>query len=153
MNPKYILYSALAVIFFVALFAFTRFSPTPAQNVYSDYPHTVELDGNTIRVAIADTPETRAQGLGERTGLMSDEGMLFIFPVSGKYTFWMKDMNFSIDILWLSSEGSIIYIVERVSPSTFPHSFVSKAPARYVLELPAGYVGAHGVRVSDVVRL
>ncbi|MDO8575927.1 MAG: DUF192 domain-containing protein, partial [bacterium] len=85
--------------------------------------------------------------------LAADEGMLFVSPEDGGHAFWMKDMLFPIDILWISADGRVVYMAENVSPDTYPQSFRPDAPARYVLELPAGYAGAHGVSVGDVVRL
>ena len=65
--------------------------------------------------------------------------MLFIFNVDKEYAFWMKDMHFSIDMVWLSSAKNIVYMAQDISPATFPEDFVPTSPARYVLELPAGY--------------
>jgi len=79
--------------------------------------------------------------------------MLFVFPEDGKYAFWMKDMRFSIDILWLSADGRVVYMALNVSPDTYPQVFRPDVPARYVLELPAGYAKAHAVRIGDIVRL
>jgi uncharacterized membrane protein (UPF0127 family) len=157
MNAKHVVYPALAVVFLVFLVVLARYysvqytAQVPLAD--KDYSHAIELDGNTVRVAVADTPESRARGLGGRAGLAADEGMLFVFLADGKYAFWMKDMRFSLDILWLSSEGKVVSLVERVSPSTYPRDFVPDVPARYVLELPAGYVGVHAVRLGDTVRL
>src|SRR3989338_1806519 len=78
------------------------------------------------------------QSLSGRSGLAEGEGMLFVFPQDGKYGFWMKDMRFSIDILWLNASGMVVYMAQNVSPDSFPKSFESDVPARYVLELPAG---------------
>ena len=114
---------------------------------------TVQLDGQTIHVAVVDTPVARQRGLSGRQGLAGDEGMLFVFPQNGRYSFWMKDMLFVIDIVWISADGSIVDMVQNVSPDTYPTSFVPKAPARYVLELPAGYVKDHNVQIGDIVRL
>lgn len=114
---------------------------------------TVELRGQTIRVSVADTESARRQGLSGRGGLEADEGMLFVFPEDGKYAFWMNDMSFSIDILWLSADGTVVYMAQNVSPDTYPRSFAPDRPARYVLELPAGYVKAYTVSTGDIVRL
>ncbi len=65
----------------------------------------------------------------------------------------MKDMRFSIDILWLSADGVVVHMAQNVSPSTYPQSFVPTKPARYVLEVLAGYAMEHGVAIGDVVRL
>ena len=106
-----------------------------------------------VCVSVADTVQARQQGLSGRSGLALDEGMLFVFPQDGKYGFWMKDMRFSIDILWLNASGTVVYMAQNVSPDSFPKSFESDVPARYVLELPAGYAEAHSVAIGDIVRL
>ena len=107
------------------------------------------LGANTVFVSVADTEQKRELGLGGRSGLASNEGMLFIFPKEGTYGFWMKDMRFPVDILWLSNDGTVIYIQEKVSPDTYPHVFTPGKKARYVLELPAGYSTEHHILVGD----
>lgn len=116
-------------------------------------PRTIQLAGRLIEVMIADTAETRARGLSGRETLPRDEGMLFIFESNGIYSFWMKDMNFSIDILWISSAGKIVDMSSRVSPATYPAVFTSRAPARYVLELPAGFLEEYNVKIRDTVEI
>lgn len=114
---------------------------------------TVQLRDKTIQVSIADTPEARAKGLGGRISLAPDEGMLFVFGSDAKYPFWMKDMRFPIDILWLSRGGKVVDIRENISPEMYPEVFTPNALARYVLELPAGFVRENNVNVGDIVRL
>ncbi len=114
---------------------------------------TIYLNGAAIRVTVVDTPELRQKGLSGRGGLEPDEGMLFVFPEDGVYAFWMKDMLFSIDIVWISAEGKIVHIAKSVSPSTYPTSFEPPLPVRYVLELPAGYTDQHKIAIGDIVRL
>jgi len=114
---------------------------------------TVEIHGQTIRVSIADTPALRERGLGGRAALSPDEGMLFVFPQDGTYAFWMKDMRFSIDILWIAHDGTIVHIAPSVSPDTYPHSFAPQELARFVLELPAGYAQAHTIQRGDTVKM
>ena len=109
----------------------------------------MRIAGQTVYVSIADTESSRELGLGGRTGLASDEGMLFIFPQEGKYPFWMKDMKFSIDILWLSNDGTVVYVQPDVSPETYPKSFGPDTLARYVLEVPAGYTTEHHITVGE----
>lgn len=115
---------------------------------------TVEIGGRTVRVDVADSEEERKLGLGGREKLAPDEGMLFIFPQDGRHEFWMKDMHFSIDIIWLAADGHIVDAAENVTPDTYPSSiFVPNVAARYVLELPAGFMKEYSVRLGDVVRL
>ncbi len=113
-----------------------------------------KIGDSTVYVAIADNEASRELGLGGRTGLAPDEGMLFIFPKEGEYPFWMKDMKFSIDILWLANDGSILYIASSVAPETYPKTFApSSGLARYVLELSAGYSVAHNIKVGDKAQI
>ncbi len=123
----------------------------------SDFPGykaaVVTIDGQKIDAAIADTSALQELGLGNRDGLPQGEGMLFIFTVDKEYAFWMKDMHFSIDMVWISAAGNIIYMAQDVSPATYPENFVPTSPARYVLELPADYAAQHGFKIGDSVKL
>lgn len=120
----------------------------------SDTRHaTVTIGGKAVQVDVATAPAEREQGLGGREHLAPDTGMLFIFPEDGMYRFWMKDMRFPIDMLWLTADGTIVGVHADVLPSTYPATFGADVPARYVLELPAGYAQAYGIRLGDVVSL
>ncbi|MHB1086162.1 MAG: DUF192 domain-containing protein [Minisyncoccota bacterium] len=113
----------------------------------------VIVGDTAVKILLADTPQKRTQGLSNRESLAEDEGMLFVFPEEGIYGFWMKDMRFSIDILWLNSAGEVVHIVEDASPESYPASFTPEKAAQYVLELPAGFVRAHGVTLGSLVEL
>lgn len=121
----------------------------------SQYRHyglrTLTIGGQTLYVSIADTSELRERGLGGRTGLSADEGMFFVFQKDDIYPFWMKDMRFAIDIVWIAHDGAVIYIEHNLSPDTYPQVFASDKPARYVLELPSGYAASHQIKVGDNV--
>jgi uncharacterized membrane protein (UPF0127 family) len=126
-------------------------SPAP---VVSALPSSIMvLDGTTLQVDLAITPDQQEKGLGTRSGLAADHGMLFIFPQDGHYEFWMKDMNFSIDIIWLDHNGKVIDVVPDLSPKTFPQAFGPKGLSRFVLEVPAGFAAAHHVQIGDVAQL
>ena len=134
--------------------AYTATSTAPeAPTVVLKTRPTAMLGGQTVQLDIADTPEKRQKGLSGRSGLAEDEGMLFIFPENGLHSFWMKDMLFSIDILWLNSEGEVVHLVENASPSSYPASFSPENPALFVLELSAGASARLGVEVGDTVTL
>lgn len=91
----------------------------------------------------------RQRGLSGREGITDTQGMLFTFERAGKHCFWMKDMNFSIDIIWLDEAKKIIDIEENVSPESYPKEFCPARDARYVLEVQAGLSGKAGVDVGD----
>lgn len=105
---------------------------------------------NTV---VVDTPELRQKGLGGRTSLASDEAMLFIFESDDRYAFWMKDMLFPIDIIWISADNLIVDFVENISPDTYPESFAPKTNARMVLEVQAGVVQKNNFKIGDRVNI
>lgn len=107
----------------------------------------------SVRVEIARTEEERVQGLSGRDSLESLKGLLFIFPEAGYYPIWMKDMNFPIDIVWISEDLEVIDIDREVSPDTYPRSFRSSSPVRYILETNAHYVDTFGIRIGQKVKL
>ena len=74
-----------------------------------------------------DTPETRERGLMFRKGLGAGHGMLFVFDKTGEYAFWMKNMTFSIDILWLADDGEVVRIGQDVNSGFSRGSAVVKA--------------------------
>ncbi len=142
--------ASLIIVGLVFIRADTVLAPSPQDSTSS--ASSVQIDGHVIRVSVADTEDSRHRGLSGSVGLAEGEGMLFIFPQDGTYGFWMKDMKFPIDIMWLSSDRIIVSMAQNVSPDTYPQVFRPISPARYVLELPAGYAKAYTIDVGDEVR-
>jgi len=112
----------------------------------------VTIRGNRVAVEIAETPEKQALGLGQRDSLAWEHGMLFPYEKPAFYSFWMKGMRFSIDIIWILN-GRIVDIDANVpfepggnGPTLRPSSLVDA-----VLEVPAGYADARGWRIGDRV--
>ena len=95
----------------------------------------------------------REKGLSDHEPLAADEGMLFIFPTEGTYSFWMKDMRFPIDVLWISREKKVVDMWQNATPESFPLAFTPKTVAMYVLELPADFATHNNVRIGDMVSL
>jgi len=107
-----------------------------------------------IKVETASSPETRAQGLMYRSRLVGIQGMLFIFESDDKYTFWMKNMKFPLDIIWINKDNIIVDIKENVPPCVeFCESLAPAQDARYVLEVLSGFVEKHSVEIGDKVDL
>jgi uncharacterized membrane protein (UPF0127 family) len=97
----------------------------------------VKVSGSTINTEIPKNDQDRAKGLGGRSCLGVDSGMLFVFDKPDKYDFWMKDMKFPIDMVWIDENKSVTKVDLNVSPSTYPKTFTSETPSKYVLELSA----------------
>ncbi len=93
---------------------------------------------------LADTDAKRVQGLSGRREIPENYGLLFVFPRADNYGFWMKDMYVSIDIAWLSNDGTVLKIDEAVSPDTYPQAFYPPSPVRFVLETKAGEMRRQG---------
>ncbi|MDO8728958.1 MAG: DUF192 domain-containing protein [bacterium] len=113
----------------------------------------IKINDTSIKVEIVDTPETREQGLSDRETLSEGAGMLFIFDSPANYGFWMKDMKFAIDIVWIDEKSHVIGIEREVLPGTFPQTFYPNQPVKYVLELPAGSTNRYNINIGAVVQL
>jgi uncharacterized membrane protein (UPF0127 family) len=102
----------------------------------------------TVRAQVVETPEDIERGLSGRELMAADEAMLFVFEEKDTYPFWMRDMRFPIDILWISDD-QIVDLDEGLNPSSFPQTFESALPINRVLEVPAGFVQVHQIKEGD----
>lgn len=106
-----------------------------------------------VSVDVAATEVTREKGLSGRPGLASDQGMLFIFDHADTYAFWMKDMRFPLDLIWISG-GRIADITADVpvQPAGAPlPTYTPRVPVDRVIEVSAGFAQANGLRVGEPV--
>ncbi len=103
-----------------------------------------------IDVEVAETEEERTTGLMYRTALQENQGMLFIFPDEDMRVFWMKNTPLPLDILFVNADGVILTIQQNAVPYA-EASIPSLKPARYVVEVNAGYTKKFAVRVGDKI--
>jgi uncharacterized protein len=103
-----------------------------------------------IDAEVADTPERKQRGLSGRASLADGRGMLFQYDTPGRYGFWMPDMHFDIDILWIRA-GRIVHVEPNVSKDDAQRIYRPSAEADLVLELPAGTAAQRGFQVGDAV--
>lgn len=127
----------------------------------------IRIGGEVFRVEIAATDEPRRHGLSGRDSLPPSRGMLFTYLTPFRYGFWMKDMHFPIDIIWLRSGTNprtavVVDIAPNVKPpsSELPDYRVTQLPVYYprdvadiVLELPAGTARRLGLKIGDETKL
>jgi len=111
-------------------------------------PTQMELSGERFTLEIALTEKGREKGLGGRENLCSTCAMLFVFEKPGRYAFWMKDMHFPIDIVWLSGD-KVVFVAHEISPD-FSGILDPAVIADRVVELSAG--AAKNVGVGEKVR-
>ncbi len=114
----------------------------------------VEIAGQKFRTEIARKEWELAQGLSGRKSLSDGSALLFVFESAESHEFWMKDMKFSIDIIWIN-DGKIIDIKEKapVPVTHYLEKYRPKSPAKYVLEINAGLAEKYGFKVGDSVKL
>lgn len=111
----------------------------------------VNVGGKHLIASVANTPISRTRGLSNVKSIGPNEGKLFVFDKEDYHDFWMKDMKFSIDIIFINSLGTVVDIFENVSPDTFPNTFRPKYPALKVLEVNAGWASQNKIKVGDTV--
>lgn len=96
----------------------------------------IQIGGEVFKLEIAETEEARSLGLGTRDSLCERCAMLFVFEKPEKHAFWMKDMRFPLDIVWLF-ENRVVHI-ERNVPADSREILRPEASADRVLEFNAG---------------
>lgn len=106
---------------------------------------TASFGGVSLRLELATTTETQERGLGGRTSIPDDYGMLFVFAHEDYWGFWMKDTRIPLDMFWLDAQGHVVWMEQDVATSTYPAVFYPQVPALYVLETNAGFAAAHNI--------
>ena len=104
----------------------------------------VYLNKTMLRAEIADNEDLRRKGLADRLGIEDNYAMLFV---------WMKDMKFSIDIIWINEKKRIVHVQHSVKSDAEPYEkYKPPVPAKYVLEVKAGVAKRASVTVGSVVK-
>ena len=110
----------------------------------------------SIKLEIADDSYKKAKGLMYRSRLQRDKGMLFIFAAERRYSFWMLNMQFGIDILWLDRNMRIVDITKGAMPakSIFnSRNYSPSKPAMYVIETCCGFADESGIKPGNKISL
>ncbi len=112
----------------------------------------LNLGGINLDIELAQNAQKQVQGLSGRPVLPPNRAMLFAYNKPGYPAFWMKDMNFAIDIIWLDKNWMVADITENVSPETFPKTFTSASPVQYVLEVNGGFAKQNIIHMGDYAK-
>lgn len=135
------------MLFIIALIAFScNKNPTDMK---------IKLAGKEIKIELADDPQEQIQGLSGRASLGENEGMLFIYQNELVPNFWMKGMNFAIDIVWVK-DNEVVDITPNATPEPGVEEkdlkrYRPKEPINKVLELPAGWGERNNLKIKDRV--
>ncbi len=114
-------------------------------------PVSIEINGVAFNGELAKTPEELAYGLMFRTSLPDDYAMVFDFGQVRKAGFWMKNTLLSLDMIFVKADGTIANIIEAVPPLSLELR-ESNGKVRWGIEMPAGTIAKHGIKVGDKVR-
>ena len=128
---------------------------TPAVETESPSGPVVTLGGVPFRVELAITVEQRTRGLSGHPPLASGAGMLFVFEQAQKYSFWMKEMLFPLDMIWIDAECTVAHITRNAPPQAPEQALADlplygpPEPILYVLEINAGEAESAAVTVGS----
>ncbi|KKU55989.1 MAG: hypothetical protein UX77_C0005G0018 [Parcubacteria group bacterium GW2011_GWA1_47_11] len=147
----------LLIISLIVIFVFVYKSGLFDLGSFKHKQAIVAIRGERFQVDVADTLASRELGLGGREGLAADEGMLFVFGSLVERTFWMKDVGFSIDIIWIAGDR-VVGFAENATPYkgeslTEISRYKSPEGVDRVLEVSAGTVKRVGIAVGDGVAV
>lgn len=113
----------------------------------------IQTPKSKLNVELVNTKESRELGLSGRDRISGTDGMLFEFDYPGRYAFWMKDMTFPIDIIWITKGGVVAEVEKNVKPESYPNTYINDIEAKYVLELPANKSVEYGLTLGAKVEI
>ena len=122
------------------------------QNLNANKISFVKIAGQKLKVDLAITTEEQERGLSGRKDIKDDVGMLFIFQNSSKNFFWMKEMNFPIDMIWIDENFQVLYIEKNAKPESYPETFGPNKNSKYVLEVKANFSEKNNLKVGEKVE-
>lgn len=110
----------------------------------------ISINETEYSIEVADDAASRRQGLMHRASLKPNEGMLFVYPQTGFYRIWMKDMLIPLWVIWIDEELRVASVkkLEPCEKGPCPVYGASK-PGRYILELS---IDAQPVKPGDRVK-
>lgn len=142
----------LVTVAILALGFFLKFKNKKAQ--YSQFGNelkTISLNGHDLEAEIVSAQDKKELGLSGRAEICADCAMLFVYASEGIYPFWMKDMRFDLDMIWISG-NKVVYLAKNVPHAKGTKETVNPGiPADNVLELNAGTSDRIGIKIGDTV--
>ena len=112
----------------------------------------VSIGTKTFRADLAVTDHDRQKGLGGTDELSHSEALLMVFEHEDKWSIWMKDVDYPIDIVWINDNKQVVDSVKSAQPDSYPSKYVPRRDARYVLELPEGSIKQYGINVGSSIK-
>jgi uncharacterized protein len=139
------------VLISISIFVLFAYFFVSFKNNQSKNPQLI-INNKIINVEIADTEDKREKGLSFHQPLTDDEGMLFLFTTANRYGFWMKDMLFDLDFIWIFN-GQVVDLTENVSHNNQGKVYQPKVPVTQVLEVKAGFTRRNQIKVGEQTKI
>lgn len=124
-----------------------------ADNISDKYVY-ADIGIETYLLEVADNWRARMIGLSDRENLGRNMGMVFVFGHLGRQSFWMKDMKFPLDFIWLKGD-QVVRLDERIpapSETEKPVSLETSHEVEKVIELHAGEIRNSGIKIGDFIH-
>ncbi len=149
---RFVLFIISLLVLFATLgyFAFQKNRVNACEPVQNLEEKALYVNNKTLTAEVAVTEEQKQIGLSGRSCLGEDRVMVFSYNVPGNYCFWMKDMNFSIDMVWLDSDKKVITVKSGINPDTYPQTFCPSSSAMYVVEVSSGVSEKFGWQTGTI---
>lgn len=115
----------------------------------------IKIGQTLIKAEAADTLGKQARGLSGRRSLAPDLGMFFYFSFPSQPSFWMKEMKFPLDMIWIR-DGKVVDLTENLPPprsGEAPATAAPREPVTAVLEVNAGFARQHNIKIGDAVEI
>ncbi|MBI4118654.1 MAG: DUF192 domain-containing protein [Parcubacteria group bacterium] len=119
------------------------------KNSYKAELYTLWLGETELKVELAQSQGQRERGLSGRKSLPQNQGLLFVFEKPGLHSFWMREMRFDLDIIWLDKNYRVTDMAPDVKPESYPNYFVPEKEALYVLEVNAGWSKINNITLGS----
>lgn len=143
----------VSIFMMFALSAFSVFHLIQAsKKVQAPQNVTIQFGNKSIQAEVLKTEAELQRGLSNRVSLAPNAAMLFVFPEPDIYEFWMKDMRFPIDILWIR-EGRVVDLVTLPPPNKGepPARHMPSVIADQVIEVQAGLAKQAGISTGSII--
>lgn len=133
-------------VLFLLLFCICIFFVLNSSSEFKGYEKKrIRINDKVFTVYISDIDEKRTKGLSGVKKLKPNEGMMFVWDMPDYRYFWMKDMNFSLDFVFIRN-SKVVDMLENISPETYPKSFTSSEKSDRVIEFSSGTVKYNNIR-------
>ena len=145
-NFKIVLFVTIVILLGISYYSFSRYNED-----------TVDINGYIFKVELVQSSEATSLGLSGRESIAHDEAMLFIFSDKKIRSFWMKDMNFDIDLLWIDDNQIVAWeknmpAWQNVKADYDLPVYNSPQPIDKVLEIRAGLIDELNIQIGDTIE-